>query len=673
MKRFFVLVLSILLVLTACGGGEVEDTSVPTVGTAPSQPTEGTTQPTEETARPAEPEAAKVKRELICEGKTYADFYDLMEALWEEARFEQEEHSLTIEGLSTPVTLFLNYDCLTAYSAWGYTFEVDPEDQHHAGMFGMDDSGDLVEYQGIPILSGHANGGDYTVILFEEGPWIRSTEDDRSLVIYVDREDRLMAREYSTKFDPSIDHWDTAPIDLAVSRDEFYDAVGPCVIEGTDVQLMLTEVRTISDVADLDQIFADAKADGRYPQFHTVDQLLEWNRADRHPEGDSWEEGFWSREEHREDGTLRSRTTCFRDQITCVQLYDEQGRLTVQGDYDSFGRTRDRYYSYDGDGNCTDWGWSVWDEEVVRYTMTYDGQGRLLRRVRTRSGVTTGVQDFTYAGDGGWTETFSQNGQEKYACRYDAEGKLIRHWTYEDGVAVETEDVSTLVKAQQVLEVWIPALDNSPITYSFRYDGQDLIYSSASYGTREETSYDGSVHRPLDSVIWPEHEEVQMKNIYTYADGIMTGKKIYEEGELIASHVYTWQGDAQTEQWLLPDGTVDRVIVRNYEDGRLMSCEEEGFREVYEYSEDGRSVKCTTFVDGVPDAVRTYLYDEAGRRIGDWGPEYIYDEGMLETVQICSEDHYTGNVMIDWYEVWVTPAQAKDLTDTFDLALSWLL
>lgn len=656
MKRFCCLIISVVLLLTACGGGEVEDTSVPTFEPA------GTTAPVGD-------------GKLICEGVAYEHFWDLLDVLAVQGRFEQVSHSIAIGGLSTPVELHMSYGTMTGYTIGDSTCDVDPVELYAVSADIQLDSVVLSEYEGTPILNIWDDVGGITVLMLKEGPWIQRPQDDRSLMVYVDQEGALRCSEESTRFIPSVEHWDTAPIDLAVSRDDFYDARGTCTIDGANVQPVMTEVRTISDAFDLDQIFADAKEAGQYPQFETVDQLLEWNRADRHPEGDPQEEGFWSREEHWEDGTLRSRTTYYRDQMACVQIYDRQGRLTVRGDYDNSGRTKDRYYTYDEDGNCTGYAYSAWGEEQFRYTMTYDAQGRPIQRIRTRSGVPTGVQNYAYSDDGGWTETFTQNGQEKYACRYDADGRLTGHWTYENGVAVETKDVDRLVKAQQVLEVWIPALDTSHINYSFRYDGQDLIYSSASYGSREETSYDGSIHRPLDSTTWPSYypddlEEAKVKTVYTYTDGLMTGKKLYQEGELLRSHVYTWEGDTRTEQCLMPDGTVGYVIRQTFGDGKLLIYEEGDYRTVYEYSEDGRTVTKTTFEDGDETSVETSYYDEAGRRIGDW--EYIYDGGMLESVRIFSEDYYFGNVMIDWYGVWATPEQAKDLTDTFNEALSWL-
>ena len=164
----------------------------------------------------------------------------------------------------------------------------------------------------------------------------------------------------------------------------------------------------------------------------------------------------------------------------------------------------------------------------------------------------------------------------------------------------------------------------------------------------------------MDSTTRPEHEDTQLKTVYSYADGIMTGEKCYEAGALIGSAVYTWEGDIQTEHRLTPDETVESVTVRTYEDGRLVALEDGSYREVYDYSADGRTVTVTSYRDGVQQTVTERHYDELGRLVAEDGRDYTYADASLDSVFVYSDRFPIGTVMIDYCEVWVTPEQAKD-------------
>lgn len=677
MKRIISLLLALGLLLTACGGGEAEDTSVPSFQ-APETTEAPTTAPTEPVTAPTT-EPAPVGQKLILEGVAYDCMDDLMEALHAEGRLEQEYHSITIEGLQTPVTFHLRYETLVGYTVYDYTFDVEWEAQEYTGLYG-NLSADLYDYQDAVILNVWHDDIGYTLIMMPDGGWVHYPTEGRSLMVYVDQEGELVCSKMSTKFNSSIHQWDTAPIDLAGSRDDFYYATGKCTIEGQDVRPVLVEEYTISDVFDLDAIFAQAKADGFYPEYDTVDQLLERNWADQHQPDDGQEKDtdLWYHDTYWEDGGLKGRIAYYGyDSKVYADSYDEQGRLTHRVHYDHGMEGHSFHYTYDDRGLVTEITCREYDREIFRYVMAYDDQGRLVQRDRFRGGGHFGMQRFEYDADGGSSETWFQNGGKKYTYYFDSEGTLYRHVTYQDDIAIETEDVGSLVKAQLLLEGRLPMIDNSTVLYSYRYDGCDLIYSTFTCGDHEETTYAGSFYKPQTSICWPEYEDGTVDSVWSYDEaGRMTQRVYTSNGTQVGKEEYTYQGDTQVIRRYDDQGELIYEFHRTYEDGFLtehVSYTEEGvYREVYRRSDDGKTVEITTYRDGQQESQYTRTYDEAGRLMyqgGDTGFLHNYDDGMLQSVIMGGG----GIAFFDYREVYVTEAQARELTDIMNEVLEWIV
>lgn len=674
MKRIISLILALGLLLTACGGGADRDASVPSFQDTAPETTEATV-PTQAPTEEVTTQPAPVGQKLILEGVAYDCMDDLMEALHAEGRLEQEEHSITIEGLQTPVTFHLRYGTLVGYTVYDYTFDVEQEAQAYTGLYG-DLSADLYDYQDAVILNVWHGAIGYTLIMMPDGGWVHYPTEGRSLMVYADETGALLCSQMAVKFNDSIHRWDTAPIDLANSRDDFYYATGTCTIEGQDVVPVLVEEFTISDVFDLDEIFAQGKADGFYPEYDTVDQLLAWNWADQHQPGDGQEDDdlwytYW------EDSSLKRQLQFYGEYKVSANTYDAQGRLTHRVHYDHGTEGHSFQYTYDEKGQVTEVICRQYDNEIFRYAMTYDDAGRLIQRARYKGDVQTGLHSFAYGEDGS-SETFIQNGQKKYTYHFDSEGTLTRHITYRDGIATETEDVGSLVKAQLLLEGRLPIMDNSPINYSFRYDGCDLIHSTAFYGSKEETTYDGSYYKPQTGILWPEYEDGTMDSVWSYDEaGRMTQRIYMENGTQVGKEEYTYQGDTQVTRCYDDQGELICEFHRTYEDGFLTEHEsrtEEGvYREVY--CRSGDTVEVTTYRDGVQESQYTQSYDESGRLLCSFESadcRYSYDDGMLQTIFLAWGGCPTGIAFFDYREVYVTEAQARELTDIMNEVLEWI-
>ncbi len=238
-----------------------------------------------QTYHPAAPKAQSFP--LIFEDMAYDTLDDLMAYLEAEGRLENTGNEITIEGLITPVTFYLDGNVLVGWGVYGYYFDVDQQALPYTQLSGNVTT-DLYQYEESLVLNIWHYDAGYTLIMSPDGGWIHYPFEGRSLMVYRNDSGEMVCSQVATKFNGAVHQWDTAPLDLATSRDDFFYAEGTVVIDGNHVDYDLGEEVTISDVYDLDAMFANAKSRGYYPEFDTLDQLLEQNWQEQHiPEENS--------------------------------------------------------------------------------------------------------------------------------------------------------------------------------------------------------------------------------------------------------------------------------------------------------------------------------------------------------------------------------------------------
>lgn len=245
--------------------------------------------------RPAQPKAESLP--LIFQDRAYDTLDDLMAHLEAEGRLENSGNEITIEGLITPVTFYLDGNTLMGYGVYGYYFDVEQEALPYTNLTGNVTT-DLYQYDESLVLNIWYYDAGYTLIMSPDGGWIHYPFEGRSLMVYRNDNGDMVCSQVATKFNAAINQWDTAPLDLATSRDDFFYATGTVIIDGNHVNYYLGQEVTISDVYNLDAMFTDAKSRGYYPEFDTLDQLLEQNWQEQHIFGEEIPEEFFEEDDH---------------------------------------------------------------------------------------------------------------------------------------------------------------------------------------------------------------------------------------------------------------------------------------------------------------------------------------------------------------------------------------
>lgn len=591
---------------------------------------------------------------------------------------------IRLDGLCTPVVMELEGTDIVSISAYGTTVYVDERATDYSSIYG-NLWPVIYEHEELIFLNIWHDEVGYSCVLFPDGTYLETFPDDvYSIMVYVDEEDRMVRYQLARKFQ-GIEQWDTGPIDMATSRDEFYYSIDDASWNGTVYNVTPRERYTISDCFELDEIFDRAKANGLYPEFETLDDLLAYN-AQRLTEEDpsGWSDS--TREEVR-----------YFDELQASYDYDQAKNLICETFYEPSGEVYFlKEHTYDEKNREISGVWSFHGKEVYRYTNAYDSKDRLSETVWYQEKREVERFTYTYDKQGGHTETFSQNGEKKYTYTFNAEGELTAHSLYRDGLEIKNKDVSTLVKAQLLTDIWLPTLDNDPLHSNRYYDGTIPTENPDQWLVRDFA--DGS--RILIQGDTDEEDGMYYEVRRHYDDqGRLTQVSYCLEGSEYSREEYRYDENGCSLETGYDKGQKAYTIKKQYNDaGQLIRSDEDYVNpqsyyiytdengetvdkevtyttrsETYRYNAQGLLVETVVYEDGKESARTAYDYDEYGYvlpRLDTY--DYVYSaDGILEEIWLIYEDHAAGVAQLRSRTVYVTAENARQLQEIMRTELSW--
>lgn len=193
--------------------------------------------------------------------------------------YYDERKVLTVYGLSVPVHIeFGEYYKTRSFAAYGKI-------AYNTGTWGETNYGsvyELSEYNGAVIIScDHYDMYVNTAVFTPEEVSVFDSESGVSTNIEINGDD-LVYERVSVKFKRPVTQTATAPLDLAVSRDEFFKETGVARFENG--KLILEEPDesfAIGEAYDLDALFEEYKLN--YLGYESVDEVLERNSKGEEP------------------------------------------------------------------------------------------------------------------------------------------------------------------------------------------------------------------------------------------------------------------------------------------------------------------------------------------------------------------------------------------------------
>lgn len=213
--------------------------------------------------------------DLAYDMKNYVHFADIFDEKTMEEWEAMGAYTILLRGLHTAVLVDMDGRNVLSVSAYGQTVALGTDGYvfQDCSPVGIRSTEDAV----VVNLSWDYNGK--TIILTEDRCYKFQPEGDISTQVFVQAEGSLAYRRYWGEYVTSFEQWDTAPLELCTSRDHFLYETGCAKILNGEVVLTPENTVTVSDEYDLDAMFAEAKASGKFEEYETVEALLAANQA----------------------------------------------------------------------------------------------------------------------------------------------------------------------------------------------------------------------------------------------------------------------------------------------------------------------------------------------------------------------------------------------------------
>ena len=287
MKKWIALVLTLTVILTmsACKGNDPETpTQTPTVAptVAPSEPTPpDVTDPTvPDVTDPTVPDVTDPdeNEDLVYDMADYQWLYQIFEKKTVEEWNALGRYTIHLGGLHTPVVLDMDGTSVLSISAFDQTVDLGTDgmaNDYHDGYSPVQSIRST--YDAVVIHVSFGEMGDGSILITKNQIFKYPKGFDSSIFLWVKDDGTLGYRQ--TWIDPKIEIEGWSMLYYPTSRDMVMYQEGTAeIVEG---ELALTSEKTVllSDYFDLDTMFAEAKAEGWFEEYETLDELFEANKA----------------------------------------------------------------------------------------------------------------------------------------------------------------------------------------------------------------------------------------------------------------------------------------------------------------------------------------------------------------------------------------------------------
>ena len=246
MKRWIAALMSVLMMLTLAACASAPEATVP-----------------------------KDTYDLAYDMADYGHFAEIFQEKSSEEWDAMGAYTILLNGLSTPVLVDMNGRDVLAVRAYDQTAELGT-----AGAVYQDDCPVSIQSTENAVVVNISWDYDGEAVILTQG---RSQafrrEGDISTQVFVQEDGTLAYWRYWGEYVTSFNQWDTAPLELSTSRDQFLYETGRAEIRNGEVILTPETTVTLSDEYDLDAMFAEAKANGAFEEYETADALLAANQA----------------------------------------------------------------------------------------------------------------------------------------------------------------------------------------------------------------------------------------------------------------------------------------------------------------------------------------------------------------------------------------------------------
>ncbi len=246
MKRWILVLISVVMLLSLAACASVPETQVPTDA-----------------------------YDLAYDMADYAHFADIFDTKSSEEWASMGAYTILLRGLHTPVLVDMNGMDVLAVLAYDQNADLGT-----AGAVFQDGCPVSIQSTKNAVVVNISREYDGETVILTEGQCRKfQPEGGISTQIFVQENGKLTYHRYWGEYVTSFEQWETAPLELCTSRDHFLYETGRAEILDGEVVLTAEDTVTVSDKYDLDAMFAEARAFGMFAEYETVDDLLAANAA----------------------------------------------------------------------------------------------------------------------------------------------------------------------------------------------------------------------------------------------------------------------------------------------------------------------------------------------------------------------------------------------------------
>lgn len=183
----------------------------------------------------------------------------------------KDNYKITITGLKTPVVFEMEGKKVLSVTAYDKTAEVNIDTYNDYCPASIEEARNAV------IIREDLGYKTKSWIIAKDKIYTLLPDGEISTKVYAKEDGSLGYFRYWEKYETSLKESDTAPLEICSSRKQFLYEEG--YLEIIDGRLLMTSQKTVraEDKYDLDSLFKEAKKNGKYAEYNTLDELLKTN------------------------------------------------------------------------------------------------------------------------------------------------------------------------------------------------------------------------------------------------------------------------------------------------------------------------------------------------------------------------------------------------------------
>lgn len=215
--------------------------------------------------------ACKKTYDLEYDMTKYEFFSRIFDEKPKEEWMEMGKYTILLKGLDTRVLVDMDGMVVLSVRAYGQKVDVNIEESWDSV------NANIQSADGAILVNEYNDWDGNAWIITKKGCHAFYSEGDYFTMVHPGKDGSITYTRTLNDYETTFNQDDYAPLYCCTSRDHLLQETGKVELKDGEAVLLPEQTLVVSDICDLDTMFAEAKAMGSYEQYETVDQLLAAN------------------------------------------------------------------------------------------------------------------------------------------------------------------------------------------------------------------------------------------------------------------------------------------------------------------------------------------------------------------------------------------------------------